>query len=148
MSAQPITLNCRTHATYRMDADDPRVLASRALDSVRSSFSAPTNDGVGKALDYFSNVAARTGWGTPSLTEATDYELVRLSYDYWLMITLYRNHWIARKIVDIPARDMVRAWPRISSEMDPKDITRIDGAIRKTHTKANSPINEIGRAHV
>ena len=67
--------------------------------------------------DYFINVASRSGWGTPSITEATDYELVRLSYDYWLMITLYQNHWICGKIVDVPARDMVKAWPRITSEM-------------------------------
>lgn len=90
-----------------------------------------------QTLDYFSNPAARMGWGTESLTEATGYELVRLSYDYWLMITLYTNHWIARKIIDIPAADMVRAWPRLTSDIAPEDITKIDRAIRKTNTKAN-----------
>lgn len=96
-----------------------------------------TEDGRNRATmnDYFVNAAARSGWGTPSITEATDYELVRLSYDYWLMITLYQNHWICGKIVDIPARHMVKAWPRITSEMDPKDITKIDGCIRKTRVK-------------
>ena len=89
-----------------------------------------------QALDYFSNPAARMGWATPSLTESTEYELVRLSYNYWLMITLYRNHWISRKIVDVPAHDMVRAWPRLTSDIEPKDLTRIDKAIRKTQTKS------------
>ena len=88
-------------------------------------------------MDYFTNPAARMGWGTDSLTEATQYELVRLSYDYWLMITLYTNHWIARKVVDIPASDMVRAWPRLTSEIEPKDIARIDQIIRLTATKTS-----------
>lgn len=90
----------------------------------------------GIGLDYFSNAAARTGWGTPSLTESTEYDLVRLSYNYPLIYTLYRNHWICRRIVDVPAQDMVRAWPRLTSEIDPKDLGRIDRAIRDTQTKS------------
>jgi len=88
------------------------------------------------AVDYFVNAAARTGWGTNSLVEATDYDLVRLSYNYLLLITLYRNHWITRAIVDIPAQDMTRAWPRLTSDMPPEDATKIDKAIRRTQTKA------------
>lgn len=95
-----------------------------------------TGQATGQALDYFTNSAARTGWGTPSLTETTEYELVRLSYDYWLMVTLYRNHWLARRIVDVPARDMVRAWPRLTSDIPPDDLSLIDKAIRKTQTKS------------
>lgn len=89
----------------------------------------------GIALDYFSNPAARTGWGTPSLTESTDYILERLSYDYQLLYTLYRNHWIAQRIVNVPAADMVKAWPRLTSETDPKHLSRIDKTIRATKTK-------------
>jgi len=88
------------------------------------------------AHDYFSNAAARMGWGTNSLTEATEYVLERLTLNYWLMVTLYRNHWISRKIVDVPAKDMVRAWPRVTSDIDPKEVTKIDRAIRRTNTKA------------
>ena len=54
----------------------------------------------GTAADMFTNAAARMGWGTPNLAEATDYVLERFSYDYWMLITLYRNHWISRKIVE------------------------------------------------
>jgi hypothetical protein len=102
-----------------------------------SEYWGPTNglNGRAQANDYFSNSAARMGWGTPSLSEATEYELVRLSYDYPLLYTLYRNHWISRRIVDAPAQDMVRAWPRLTSEIDPKDLTRIDRALRDTKTK-------------
>ena len=89
-----------------------------------------------QSFDAFTNMPARMGFGTPSLTEATQYNMVRWTYDYWLMITLYRNHWISRKIVDGPAQDMVRAWPRLTSDIDPEDITRIDRVIRKTRVKS------------
>ena len=113
------SLGCRVRASYRKP--EGKVVA---IDSAKARIN-----------DYFVNAAARSGWGTPSLTEATEYELVRLSYDYWLMITLYQNHWICGKIVDIPAGDMIKAWPRITSEIDPKDITRVDACIRKTQIK-------------
>jgi hypothetical protein len=76
------------------------------------------------------------GWGTPNLAEGADYTMVRLSYDYWLLITLYRNHWISRRIVDMAAQDMVRAWPRLTSDLEPKDLTRLDRALRITRSKA------------
>jgi len=88
------------------------------------------------AMDYFTNPAARMGAGTPSLAESADYEMVRLSYDYWKLIVMYRNHWISRRIIDMPAADMVRAWPRLTSDIDPKDMSRIDKTLRKTNSKA------------
>jgi phage-related protein (TIGR01555 family) len=85
-------------------------------------------------FDYFSNVLARMGWGTPSLAEGTQYVMERLSLNYWLMLTLYRNHWLARRIVDLPAADMTRAWPKIVSDMEPDDISTVDRTIRRTYT--------------
>src|ERR1700677_776839 len=52
--------------------------------------------GKGQANDAFVNAAARMGFGTNSVAEGADYALVRWSYDYQLMYTLYRNQWIAR----------------------------------------------------
>lgn len=87
--------------------------------------------------DMFTNAAARQGFGTPSLGQGATYELVRLSFDYWQLITLFRNHWISRRIVEVPAQDMVKAWPKLTSDLEPKDLTRIDRALRKTNTKNN-----------
>ncbi len=89
------------------------------------------------AQDVFTNFAARTGFGTPSLGQGAAYTLVRFSYDYWQLITMYRNHWLSRRIIDVPATDMVKAWPRLTSDIEPKDLTRIDRAIRRTNTKNN-----------
>ena len=91
--------------------------------------------GKGQANDAFVNAAARMGFGTNSVAEGADYALVRWSYDYQLMYTLYRNQWIARNAVDIPAQDMVRAWPTVKSDLEPEDLTKLDRAIRETETK-------------
>jgi phage-related protein (TIGR01555 family) len=93
------------------------------------------------AFDYFQNFAARMGWGTPSLPEATEYPLIRLSNDYWLMLSLYRNNWIVRRIVDLPAQDMTRAWPKLNCDIDPGDIQKFDRTIQRTYTP-----NQICRA--
>lgn len=91
-------------------------------------------DGQNYGRDYFSNQAARMGWGTASLAESTDYEMVRLSNQYWLMLTLYRNHWIVRRIVDLPAQDMTRAWCKINCDVEPDDISRFDRVVKRTFT--------------
>jgi hypothetical protein len=91
---------------------------------------------VATAFDYFSNVLARTGYGTPSLAESSSYEMVRLSNNYWLMLTLYRNHWLARRIVDLPAIDMTRAWPKLVVDRSPDDIEKFDRTVHRTGTRA------------
>lgn len=88
-------------------------------------------------MDFFRNVAARMGWGTPSLAERTEYQMERISLNFWLMLTLYRNHWIARKIVDLPANDMTRAWCKLTSQLSPGDIQRFDRVVRKTLTPSS-----------
>lgn len=96
--------------------------------------SAKTSLQHSEAFDYFSNALARMGYGTPSLPEATEYNLVRLSNNFWLLLTLYRNHWIVRRVVDVPAMDMTRAWPKLTCELAPEDIQKFDRTIRRTQT--------------
>ena len=89
---------------------------------------------VSIGLDYFRNLSARMGYGTPSLAESTEYEMVRLSNNYWLMLTLYRNHWIARRVVDLPAQDMTRSWAKLTCQVSPEEIQKFDRIIAKTDT--------------
>jgi phage-related protein (TIGR01555 family) len=97
-----------------------------------------SKDGLGAvANDAFTNIAARMGFGTPSLAEATEYELVRWTQNYWLMITLFRNHWISRRICEKPAQYMCKAWPTIqSSVLKPEDIDDFQRVLRRTYTPA------------
>ena len=88
-----------------------------------------------QAEDFFSNIMARTGYGSPNLVEGAEYPLVRLTYNYWQLVSLYEGGWIPRRIVDVPAQDMVRAWPTLTSDIDPKDLGRINKVIRRTNTK-------------
>ena len=63
-----------------------------------------------RAVDAFSNIAARLGAGFNNLLEGTNYPLTRLSFNYILMQSLYRSNWIIRKVVDVPAEDMTKNW--------------------------------------
>ncbi len=84
-----------------------------------------------QSFDMFRNQAARLGFGTPSLLESTEYILTRITFDYWLMLTLYENHWLSRRIVDAPVQDMLRAWPRIVSELKPDRIKAFDRTVER-----------------
>lgn len=86
-------------------------------------------DSVGK--DAFTNMAARMGYGSPSLAESVEYSLVRWTLNYWLMVTLFRNHWIARKGVEIPAADACKAWPRLKCSLTPDQIHQFDRSISR-----------------
>ncbi len=84
-----------------------------------------------RANDVFSNALARLGAGTPNLMEGTEYHLERLTRNYGLLTTLYREHWIIRQIIDIIPSDMVKNWISIQTELSPNLLKRIDKEIRK-----------------
>lgn len=106
-------------------------------EKVRDNLTKENTGLAGEAMDAFSNVAARMGYGTSSLTEATEYELVRWTNNYWLMITLFRNHWISRRIVEKPAQDMTKAWPILQTEhLDTGEIQDFDRLVNRTYTPA------------
>jgi phage-related protein (TIGR01555 family) len=93
------------------------------------------------AMDTFTNPAARIGAGTNSLGQGSDYVLERWSNDYFLMITLYRNQWLARRIVEKPAQDMCRAWPQLKTEeLDPTQIKHFDRVINRTYTPRSTQL--------
>lgn len=111
-----------------------RTFADRALGSAtnNSAFDDAAKDSVGK--DAFRNAVARMGYGTPSVAEGVEYILERWTNNYWLMITLFRNHWIPRKIVEIPAKDMCKAWPRLNCDLTPDQIADFDRTIERSLT--------------
>lgn len=87
-----------------------------------------------KAMDMFTNVLARTGFGTPSLLESTAYPLTRLTYQYWLLQSLYRNHWLVRKVVDAIPEDMLKNWIDIVTELPPNALDKFNETLRVTNT--------------
>lgn len=87
-------------------------------------------------LDAFTNSLARIGYGTPNLMEGVDYVNTRLTRNFQLLNTLYRSHWIPRKIIDLPAEDMVKNWYQLATIEDPKAIDKFKKLERRTATKA------------
>lgn len=86
--------------------------------------------------DSFQNVLARLGVGMPSLLEATSYPLTRLTQDYTTLNSLYRNHWIVRKIVDVIPEDMCKNWIKLKTQVAPEQLSKLEKVLRRTQTKA------------
>lgn len=58
--------------------------------------------------DAFSNPAARIGWGTMDLLNGTSYPITRLTQNYNLLTSMYRDNWIVQNIVATIPDDIVR----------------------------------------
>lgn len=82
--------------------------------------------------DAFQNILARTGYGTANLMEGTQYPLTRLTRNYQLMNSLYRNNWVARRIVDLIPKDMLRQGWKYETDLMPEDITKLYKMARTT----------------
>ena len=95
----------------------------------------PTDPGMRAVFDAFQNMAARTGFGTPSLLETTQYPLTRMSQNYILMNALYRGSWIVRKIIDMVVGDCTKNWYSLTSQIEPDWIDRYQCLERTTKTK-------------
>ena len=103
--------------------------ASTGLTLDKELISAITNDA-------FTNALARTGFGTPSLLEGTEYPLTRLTRNYVLMQSLYRSHWIVRQIISAVPEDMLKSWVELSCQSTPEQLDQFDKCVQKTHTPA------------
>lgn len=87
------------------------------------------------AMDAFSNPAARIGFGTMDLTQATVYPLTRLSQNYQLLTSLYRDNWIVQNVVGTIPDDMIRKWYEINSGITPEEIDMMKKLERTTHLR-------------
>lgn len=85
--------------------------------------------------DAFSNALARLGFNQPTLLEGTQYSMTRLTRNYNLMNTLYRDHWIVRRIIDLVSKDMMKNWVDINSELSPQELSLVDRELRITRTR-------------
>lgn len=86
--------------------------------------------------DAFQNVLARLGWGAPNLMESTEYPLTRLTQNYQLMNSLYRSHWLIRRIIDVIPEDMCKNWYQVSSQLPLDQLERVEKLERRTRVKA------------
>ena len=73
------------------------------------------------ASDGYSNAAAFLGEQSPLLASGT-FLRSGLTSDPELLTVMYRESWLAKRIIDMPSEDMTRAWYRLSSSLDEEAV--------------------------
>ena len=90
-----------------------------------------------KTKDAFQNPLARTGVFMPNLLEATNYPLTRFTRDWQTITSLYRSHWVVRRVIDVIPEDMTKNGYKILSQIDPDMIRKLENGMRRTGTHRN-----------
>lgn len=88
-------------------------------------------------LDSFSNPIARLGFGTQDLLQATEYPLTRMTQNYQLLTSLYRENWIVQNIIETVPGDMVRKWYVLNGNIAPEYVDTLQRLERKTHLRSS-----------
>lgn len=73
------------------------------------------------ALDAYTNSLAFLG-GANELEKANDYTRRSISQDWEMLKVLYRENWIAKRIIDTPCEDMTRSWFDIETKLDQQHL--------------------------
>lgn len=87
------------------------------------------------AMDAFSNPAARLGFGTFDLMQGTQYTPTRMTQNYELLTTLYRENWVIQNIVQLVPDDVTRKWYKVRSGIDPQYIDKLRRVERQTQLR-------------
>lgn len=87
-------------------------------------------------LDAFSNPLYRLGWGSQSPLEATEYPLTRMTDNYALLNSLYRDNWVVQNVVGLAVDDMLREWYEIPGSITPAAIKALAKLERQTRLRA------------
>ena len=90
--------------------------------------------------DAFSNPLFRLGLGSQSPLEATEYPLTRMTDNYALLNSLYRDNWVVQNVVGIIPDDMTKEWFTLSGAIAPDQRAEFERAQRTTQLQQK--INE------
>ena len=82
--------------------------------------------------DAYSNPLFRLGYGSQSPLEATEYPLTRMTGNYALLNSLYRENWIIQNVVEIIPSDMTSRWFTVTGSLTPRQTDRLNRAQRVT----------------
>jgi phage-related protein (TIGR01555 family) len=86
-------------------------------------------------MDTFQNSLARLGSASENIISAATYPLTRLSRNYQLLNSLYRNSWICNKIVNTVPEDMMKNGWALTTDLQPKETDRINKLEQRTLVK-------------
>ena len=87
-----------------------------------------------RTLDAFQNALTRMGVGMPNALESTEYPLTRLTRNWQLINSLYRSHWVVRRIIDVIPEDMMKNGYKILSQINPDALDKLTRVMRTTGT--------------
>lgn len=104
------------------------------------SAGAQPNTGAVTVQDAFSNMLFRLGYGSQSPLEATEYPLTRMTDNYALLNSLYRDNWVVQNVVGLMVDDMLREWYKLKGDITPEMQDALDRVERKTRLRAR--VNE------
>ena len=82
--------------------------------------------------DAFSNPLFRLGYGSQSPLEATEYPLTRMTNNYALLNSLYRDNWVVQNVVGIIPDDMTKKWFAPAGAVGPEHLKELDRVQRVT----------------
>lgn len=91
-------------------------------------------------MDAFSNPLFRLGYGSQSPLEATEYPLTRMTDNYALLNSLYRDNWVVQNVVGLMVDDMLREWYKIRGSIPPEYLDELERLERMT--KIREKINQ------
>lgn len=86
-------------------------------------------------MDAFSNPLFRLGYGSQSPLEATEYPLTRMTDNYALLNSLYRDNWVVQNVVGLMVDDMLREWYKLRGSMAPEYIDELQRVERTTQLR-------------
>ena len=93
------------------------------------------------ALDGYTNPVSFLG-GASSLISDGTFVRSDLTQRVELLTTVYRESWIAKKIIDMPAEDMTRAWYSLASSISPEESDALS-RLEARHSIRNEVTNAI-----
>ena len=99
-----------------------------------------SNIEAASVLDAFSNSLFRLGWGSQSPLEATEYPLTRMTDNYVLLNSLYRDNWVVQNVVGLMVDDILREWYKPKGNITPEMQGELERLERQTRLR--SRINE------
>lgn len=82
--------------------------------------------------DAFSNPLFRLGYGSQSPLEATEYPLIRMTDNYALLNSLYRDNWVVQNVVGIIPDDMTKKWFAPAGAVGPEHLKELERVQRVT----------------
>ena len=100
----------------------------------RSAGVKPNTEAV-SVQDAFANPLFRLGWGSQSPLEATEYPLTRMTDNYALLNSLYRDNWVVQNVVGLMVDDMLREWFRVKGSVTPEMQDALERLERDTRLR-------------